>query len=77
MNNQEDSDDETFGEAFPVGNSKIEFQYYVKGAIGKKHRCLLVELESQCIILSNGKTIPANLIVNTSKIPNVPGIIIL
>ena len=73
--NQEDSDDETtFSEALPIGNSKIEFQYYVKGAIGKKYRCLLVELESQSIILSNDKTIPVHFIVNTSKIPSTPGI---
>jgi hypothetical protein len=69
----EDSDDEALGEAFPVGNSMIEFQYWVKGTLGKRQRCLLVELESQCIILADGRHIPSNCIVNTSKIANTPG----
>jgi hypothetical protein len=71
----EDSDDEACGETIPLGNSKIEFQYYVKKTIGKHQRCLLVELESRCIFFGDGtdKNIPTDWIVNTSKIPNSPG----
>lgn len=68
----QDSDDEVIQD-FAVGNSKIEFHYYVKGPLGKRQRCLLVELESQCIILADGRHIPSNCIVNTSKIINTPG----
>jgi hypothetical protein len=70
---EEDSDDEPCGETVPLGNSKIEFQYYVKKTIGKHQRSLVVELESRCIIFGTDKNIPTDWIVNTSKIPNTPG----
>eukprot|EP00602_Paraphysomonas_sp_CaronLab_P007390 CAMPEP_0185036120 /NCGR_PEP_ID=MMETSP1103-20130426/28615_1 /TAXON_ID=36769 /ORGANISM="Paraphysomonas bandaiensis, Strain Caron Lab Isolate" /LENGTH=899 /DNA_ID=CAMNT_0027573521 /DNA_START=60 /DNA_END=2759 /DNA_ORIENTATION=- len=72
-----DSDDAGFTATDMVGNSKIEFQYYKKGAIGKKKLHLFVELESQTIIFSDGNQLPARSIVNTSKIANTPGGLLL
>lgn len=72
-NNQEDSDDEQLGDAFPIGNSKIEFHFYVKGTLGKKFRSLVLKLESHAIIFLNNKIIKTGLIQNISKIADTPG----
>lgn len=56
-----------------IGNSRIPFNYYVKGTLGRKNRSLALELESQTIIFSDGVQLPINAILNTLKIPNTPG----
>jgi hypothetical protein len=56
-----------------TGNSRVEFQYHTKGAIGKKNSCLMIDLESQSLTFPDGTILPVSSIVNSSKIPNTNG----
>jgi hypothetical protein len=60
-----------------TGNSRIEFHYYVKGTLGRKNRILYLELESQTIIFPDDVQLPISAILNTLKIPNSPGGLII
>jgi hypothetical protein len=75
MRTDEDHDSENEGLEIPIpmGNSRIEFHYYLKGTLGRKNKSLFLEVESQTITFSDGTQLPVSLILNTSKIPNSPG----
>lgn len=56
-----------------TGRSRVPFQYYVKGTLGKKHKALVLDLEKQVLLLGDSSSIPTSSIVSTSKTSSTPG----
>jgi hypothetical protein len=60
-----------------TGNSRVSFHYYTKGTLGKKNQTCYLELESRTIIFPGEEIKPIGCILNTLKIPNTPGGLVL
>jgi hypothetical protein len=68
--------DDSGRDATLLGSARISFQYWIKGTLGKKHKALVIDLETQAIVFGDGSEIPTTSIISTSKTSTTPGEIV-